>query len=230
MALSQINSQIYANSVQRSEPVKPAAEKTVENKNNTAAEADQNKNVDTFVKSTSEGYIPAYSRNSASRTSDSNVRNDKAGNTGFVKKSALQIKNESMQSLVSQMLGKQVRGESTKLSLTDFPGFNAEGIAAFNAAEKAVEGMDDYWGSDATSERIFTFAKTLAGEDPDKMNEMKNAFLKGYSQAVGVLGGKSKVPGVVGETYDKVMDKFSSWEKEHSSVKASDETQESDTK
>lgn len=220
MELAKINPQVYTTAAQKTEAPKEA--KPTETKNNTAAETDAKKNVDTFAKSTSNSYAPAYSKENASKA----TTNKDTSNVQFTKKTALQIKNESMLDLVSKVLGKQGTNLSGKLSLSDFPAFKgtaAEG--AFFAAESAVKDTKDYWGAEATSERIFTFAKTLAGDDPDMFDTMKKAFLKGYSQAVGTLGGSSNLPSVTTDTYNRVMDKFNSWEKELNSSTTKTDTE-----
>ena len=40
---------------------------------------------------------------------------------------------------------------------------------------------DGYWGVKQTSERILDFANALTGGDPDKIEEMRDAFKKGYN-------------------------------------------------
>ncbi len=65
---------------------------------------------------------------------------------------------------------------------------------------------DGYWGVTQTSDRIIDFAKALAGDDPDKLAEMKEAFLKGYKQAEETWGGE--LPEISKRTYDAVLDKF----------------------
>ena len=65
---------------------------------------------------------------------------------------------------------------------------------------------DGYWGVKQTSDRIVEFAQALAGNDPDKLSEMKEAFLKGYKMAEKTWGGE--LPEISKQTYDAVLDKF----------------------
>ena len=65
---------------------------------------------------------------------------------------------------------------------------------------------DGYWGVDQTSDRIIDFAKALTGGDPDKIEEMREAFKKGYKQAEKTWGGS--LPDISQRTYDAVMKKF----------------------
>ncbi|MBO4678438.1 MAG: hypothetical protein J5626_02070 [Lachnospiraceae bacterium] len=65
---------------------------------------------------------------------------------------------------------------------------------------------DGYWGVNATSDRIIDFAKALTGGDPTKLNDMMEAFKKGYEQAEKTWGGK--LPEISQKTYDAVIEKF----------------------
>lgn len=65
---------------------------------------------------------------------------------------------------------------------------------------------DGYWGVKQTSERILDFATALTGGDPDKIEEMREAFKKGYKQAEDTWGGK--LPEISQKTYDAVMAGF----------------------
>lgn len=78
------------------------------------------------------------------------------------------------------------------------------------AAQKEI-GEDGYWGVKQTSERIFSFAEALTGGDPDKMEEMRAAFIKGYKQATGTWG--KDLPDISSKTYDAVMEKFDNYNK-----------------
>ena len=65
---------------------------------------------------------------------------------------------------------------------------------------------DGYWGVTQTSDRIIDFATALTGGDPSKIEEMRDAFKKGYEQAEKTWGGK--LPEISQKTYDAVMEKF----------------------
>lgn len=57
-----------------------------------------------------------------------------------------------------------------------------------------------------TSGRILDFAKALTGGDPDKVEDMRKAFEKGYKQAEKTWGGE--LPDISKQTYDAVMKGF----------------------
>ena len=65
---------------------------------------------------------------------------------------------------------------------------------------------DGYWGVNQTSDRIIDFAKALTGGDPSKIEDMRDAFKKGYEQAEKTWGGK--LPEISQKTYDAVMAGF----------------------
>ena len=68
---------------------------------------------------------------------------------------------------------------------------------------------DGYWGAEQTSERILSFAKALSGDDPDKAEELLNAFKKGYKEATKTWG--KELPSLCSDTYDLVEKKFNDW-------------------
>ena len=109
--------------------------------------------------------------------------------------------------LVQNMISKQtnVFGEAT-----DIWKFLAKGDFTVDAEtkKKAQEDIseDGYWGVAQTSDRIVSFATALAGDDTDALEEMKEAFIKGYKQAEKQWGGE--LPEISKKTYDAVMEKF----------------------
>jgi len=70
---------------------------------------------------------------------------------------------------------------------------------------------DGYWGVEQTSDRIFEFAKALSGGDPDKMDDMLDAFKEGFDQATKAWG--KELPEISSKTYDAVMKKFEDYKK-----------------
>ncbi len=77
---------------------------------------------------------------------------------------------------------------------------------ATKAQAQADIAEDGYWGVNATSDRIVDFAVALAGDDPDKLEEMRSAFLQGFNKAKEAWGGE--LPEISQRTYDAVMEKF----------------------
>ena len=79
------------------------------------------------------------------------------------------------------------------------------------AAEKAIA-EDGYWGVEQTSQRIVSFAKALVGGDVSRLEEMKEAFIKGFEAAGAAWGGE--LPGIAAQTYNAVMQRFDEWAQE----------------
>ncbi len=79
-------------------------------------------------------------------------------------------------------------------------------------AEAAIS-EDGYWGVKQTSERIFDFAKALAGDDPDQMKKMQDAVEKGFQQAEDAWGGS--LPGICGDTKSAINKLFDDYYKEN---------------
>lgn len=94
--------------------------------------------------------------------------------------------------------------------------FLASGDYTVDAATKAQAekdiAEDGYWGVNQTSDRIVDFAKALTGGDPDKIDEMRSAFEKGFKAATNAWG--KDLPSISSDTYDAVMSKFDEWKKE----------------
>lgn len=112
-----------------------------------------------------------------------------------------------LRSLVEQMMGKQA---STYAGANDMWQFLRSGNYTVDAQTKAQAqadiAEDGYWGVNQTSDRIISFANALTGGDPDKIEEMREAFKKGYKQAEKAWGGS--LPEISRQTYEAVMQKF----------------------
>ena len=119
-----------------------------------------------------------------------------------------------LQSLVQQMISKQ--GNSYGQA-TDMWQFLASGNYTVDAATKSQAqsdiAEDGYWGVNKTSDRILDFAKALSGGDPDKMEEMREAFEKGFKEATSAWG--KDLPSISQSTYGAVMDKFDKYAEEN---------------
>lgn len=116
-------------------------------------------------------------------------------------------RTQQLRSLVEQLMSKQA---TTYGNATDIWSFLRSGNYTVDPATKAQAqadiAEDGYWGVKQTSDRIIQFATALTGGDPDKIEEMRAAFKKGYAQAEETWGGK--LPDISQRTYDAVMEKF----------------------
>lgn len=122
-------------------------------------------------------------------------------------KADAEARTEQLRSLVEKMMSGQA---SAYGKANDIWSFLREGNFTVDPATKmqaqADIAEDGYWGVAQTSSRILDFATALTGGDPDKIEEMRAAFKKGYEQAEKTWGGK--LPEISQKTYDAVMKGF----------------------
>jgi len=119
----------------------------------------------------------------------------------------------SFKQMVQDMLfkqGKKVSSTEDMWRMLASGNFTVDAETAAKAKEEISE--DGYWGVNQTSQRIFDMAVALSGGDEDKMDEMLEAFKKGFKQATKTWG--RELPDISQKTYDAVMDKFENYNKE----------------
>lgn len=133
-------------------------------------------------------------------------------------KADAEARTSQLRSLVEEMMTKQGSTFATAKSGDgdDIWKFLAKGDFTIDAAAKAKAqeeiSENGYWGVKQTSERILSFAKALTGGDPAKVEEMRAAFEKGFSQATKAWG--QDLPSISNDTYDAVMSGFDKWAEE----------------
>lgn len=122
-------------------------------------------------------------------------------------KADAEARTSQLRSLVESMMTKQA---NTYGKANDIWSFLASGNYTVDPATRAQAqadiAEDGYWGVEQTSNRIIDFATALTGGDPDKIEEMRAAFEKGFKQAGSAWGGS--LPDISQRTYDAVMKKF----------------------
>ena len=123
------------------------------------------------------------------------------------------MRQQQLLDIVHKMMGKQANAYGIANSDNDDDSiwkFLAKGDFTVDAATKAQAQEDisenGYWGVKQTSERILDFAKALAGDNPEKLEQMRAAFEKGYKQAEKTWGGE--LPEISKNTFDAVMKGF----------------------
>ena len=155
-----------------------------------------------------EDVAAVYEPSKESETSKSQSVNY-AQNTELVNKlkAEAEAHTQQLQNIVKQLMTKQGQTYNTA---NDIWKFLASGNFTVDAAtkEQAQKDIaeDGYWGVEQTSDRIIDFAKALTGGDPSKIEDMREAFKKGYEQAEKTWGGE--LPEISKKTYDAVMEKF----------------------
>ncbi len=118
-----------------------------------------------------------------------------------------------LESLVQKLMSQQGNAYGQANDMWQFlAGGNYTVSAAAKAQAQADIAEDGYWGVDKTSDRILDMAKALTGGDPEKIEEMRSAFEKGYKQATKAWG--KDLPDISSKTYDAVMSKFDKWAEE----------------
>lgn len=143
------------------------------------------------------------------KTSTSSVKKTYTPDTNLVNKlkADAEARTEQLRSLVEKMISKQA---DTYGNANDIWSVLRSGNFTVDAATKAQAqadiAEDGYWGVNQTSDRIIQFATALTGGDPDKIEEMRSAFEKGFKQAEKTWGGK--LPEISQQTYKAVMEKF----------------------
>ena len=114
-----------------------------------------------------------------------------------------------LKNIVEQMMSKQTQtfGIANNDDMWKFLAsgkFEVDEATRLQAQQDISE--DGYWGVKQTSSRILDFATALTGGDPSKIEEMREAFKKGYKQAEKTWGGE--LPDISKQTYDAVMTGF----------------------
>ncbi len=128
-------------------------------------------------------------------------------------KADAEARTAQLQSLVEKMLTKQGQTYNTANDIWSILSSGDFTVDAATKAQAQADIADDgYWGVSQTSQRILDFATALTGGDPDKIEEMRSAFEKGFKQAEKTWGGN--LPDISQRTYEAVMKGFDDLAKE----------------
>lgn len=169
-------------------------------------------------------------------TSDAAVYEKSSEKTSTVNKKTIQEmlnesnqKTESFKKLISSLFSKQSsknlisgkKSSNTAISGYEMPTTNLKDFFSNLEVDEATRlqaqediSEDGYYGVKQTSARILDFAMAIAGDDPDKIAEMRKAVEKGFEQAERMWGGE--LPSICQDTYDTVMAGFDKWSREAS--------------
>ena len=153
---------------------------------------------------TSEESGVVYEPSDQAKESDTSKTSDYSAT---IKKMQLELstKNQQLENLVSQLLGKQAK---KFLSLSDlYKNLEVDAETAAQAQKDISE--DGYWGVEQTSDRLVEMAKALSGGDPSKADTLISAIKKGYDQAAKAWG--DKLPDICQKTIDAANDKLAKW-------------------
>ena len=145
-------------------------------------------------------------------TAKDSVKKTYTPNTDLINK--LKADAEARTAQLRSLVEKMMQGQGNAIGTADdIWAFLRKGDFTVDPATRAQAqadiAEDGYWGVNATSDRILDFAKALTGGDPSKIEEMREAFEKGFKQATEAWGGE--LPEISQKTYDAVMSKFDTW-------------------
>ena len=167
-----------------------------------SAKADSAKKADTAKKT--EEPAAVYESSASKAASGKKAANLKVAN--YIK-AANDARISQLESIVHKLIAGQGDAYGKATNMWQFlAGGNFTVDAATKAQALAAIAEDGYWGVNATSDRIVDFAVALAGDDPEKLEEMRSAFLQGFNKAKETWGGE--LPDISQRTYDAVMQKF----------------------
>lgn len=125
-------------------------------------------------------------------------------------KAEAELKTAQLRSLVEKMLLKQGQKFTSLADTFDMIKDGTISVDDETAKEAAQEIADDgYWGVEQTSERLFSFAKALAGNDPSKADSMLEALQKGFDEAGKSWGGE--LPELCQKTLEAAKKKLTDW-------------------
>ena len=101
-------------------------------------------------------------------------------------KADAEARTAQLRSLVEKMMGGQANAYGKANDIWQFlrsGNYTVDPATKLQAQADIAE--DGYWGVAQTSDRIIDFANALTGGDPDKIEEMRDAFKKGFKQSLG---------------------------------------------
>lgn len=145
----------------------------------------------------------------STKTSTSSAKKTYKPDTNLINKlkADADARTAQLRSLVEKMMSGQANAYGKANDIWSFlreGNYTVDPATRLQAQQDIAE--DGYWGVNQTSDRIIDFATALTGGDPNKIEEMRAAFQKGYKMAEKKWGGE--LPEISKRTYDAVMEKF----------------------
>lgn len=165
-----------------------AAAGAAKTEENAAAQTEQKKAEDSFVKTETTGPV-TYQPPKKLSTEQKNAISEQ--------------QSAAFQQMLVSMLGKQ--GEAYNFSM----GAKKAETQQLSGAAAAI-GPGGAYSVEAVATRILDMAKSLAGGDTSKIALLRDAVEKGFKAAGVELGGK--LPSICNDTHKEVMKRFDEWE------------------
>lgn len=113
--------------------------------------------------------------------------------------------HQGLRDLIQKLILKQ--GKNQLGQLADKNSLSIDEDGRLKAEQALAE--DGEWGVKAVSDRIVDFAMALAGGDPAKGAELKEAVIKGFKDAERSFGGA--LPEICYKTFDEAIRKLDEW-------------------
>ena len=202
-----------------------SAGSTASAKNDTKTEESKAAETTTATSGTAASEAAVYEK-SADTNADSVTATKKDDRSAII--AQMKADTEQRANQLLDIVRKTMEGQGKAIGTADdMWKFLAGGDFTVDPATKAQAQADiaddGYWGVDQTSDRILDFAKALAGDDPEKADQMLEAFKKGFEQATKTWG--KDLPDISQRTYDSVLAKFDDWKNsKNSSTDAATDT------
>ena len=120
------------------------------------------------------------------------------------------MKTAQLRSIVEKMMLKQGQQFTTLQDAFDMikeGTIEVDDEVAVEAAKEVAE--DGYWGVEQTSDRLFSFAKALAGNNPNQADAMLEALQRGFDEATKSWGGE--LPELCKKTLEATQKKLTEW-------------------
>lgn len=181
---------------------------TANYENSKVSKETEKKNTETVMDTApAEGVAAEYEKSEVSEQKQT-VKYDAA--TIEKMKAEAELKTAQLRSIVEKMLLKQGQKFTTLADAFDMIKEGTIEVDDETAVEAAKEVADDgYWGVEQTSERLFSFAKALSGNDPTKADSMLEALQKGFDEATKNWGGE--LPELCQKTLEATKKKLTDW-------------------
>jgi hypothetical protein len=104
----------------------------------------------------------------------------------------------------------KLQGLSTTIDVGDGKTVNFEELTPQDAQKLIAD--DGYWGVEKTADRIFNLAIGVAGNDPTKIDQIREGVRRGFEMAKQDFG--MELPEISYKTFDAVMKKLDDWSAE----------------
>lgn len=160
---------------------------------------DVSSSTDTFTKSTASASV-TYSKESTY------VPSENMSSEAIDMAQISHDQTQNFQKMLMNMIGKEFDGISASL----FEGITISAEDALAAQESVSEGGE--WSAENVAKNIIDMAKALSGGDPEKIELLKEAVVKGFEAAEKAWGGE--MPEITSNTFDLVMQGFDDWANE----------------